>query len=245
MMSALAVGSLIATTGASASAAPHAPRAITGFGTVVVTPAKELKDNQVVTVKASKFPGATTLYAAECSSTAVKKVSEDYCDTTPAHLAVIPAKNGGATFKFTIHTGADFTPTNTTGVPCTYPNSCNLIVSDGATLATTTTVAFPTITFAGVKTKTAVKPAKKTIKVKKSVTFKVTTTHSKSTSKPTGKVTIFDNGKKIATKKEPASGKFSWTHKFKKAGKQHIKVTYSGDKVFEPSSGFSVITVKK
>jgi hypothetical protein len=242
MMSALTVGSLIATTGVSASAAPHAPRALK-VAQATVTPAKELKDNQVVTVKASGFVGATTLYAVECSSTAVTKFSEDYCDAT--HIVMAPAKKGAATFKFTVRTGADFTPTNTTGVPCTYPNTCNIIVANGTSLATTTYVAFPQISFAGVKTKTAVKPAKKTIAVKKSVTFKVTTTHSKSTSKPTGKVTIFDNGKKIATKKEPASGKFSWTHKFKKAGKQHIKVTYSGNKVFEPSSGKSVITVKK
>jgi hypothetical protein len=240
MMSALAVGSLIATTGVSASAAP-----LPGFGTAVVTPHANLKNNQKVTIKASGFGKATTLYAVECSSTAVSKISEDYCDSTAAHFVMTPAKNGAATFKFTIHTGADFTPTNTTGVPCNYPNTCNIIVSDGTTLATTKFVAFPSITFAGVKTTTSVKPAKKTIAKGKSVTFKIKTTHAKSSSKPTGKVTIFDNGKKIGSKKEPASGKLSWTHKFKKAGKQHIKVTYSGDKVFSASSGKSVITVKK
>lgn len=249
-MSVIAAGSLIAASGAPAAASSASsrihPTSITGFGVAVVTPDKNLVDNQVVTVKASKFPtDTTTLYAAECAAAAVAKVSEDYCDTTVAHVATAAATNGAATIKFTIHTGADFTPAKSG--KCQFPLTCYIIVSDGATLDTTTTVAFPSITFKDTRTATVTKvtAAHKTITAGRTLKFTARTIRSKVLGPLSGTVTFYDNGKKFKTVKATAGGRVTASKKFVKAGKQHITVKYSGNKIYKNSLGKLTIVVKK
>jgi hypothetical protein len=244
LLSVAVAGSLVAASGAPALAGTRAkPASITGFGVVTVTPSKNLVNGQIVKVAASKFTGATKLYAAECSALAVKNVSEDYCDTTMADLKVVPASKGGATFSFKILTGSSMHPTK--GPSCAWPQTCYLVVANGPTLATTTIVAFPKINFKDPRplTKTKVS-AKKKVTAHKAVLIRAATTH-KGTAALSGKVTFFDNGKKIGAVKEKASGKVSLKHKFKKAGKQHIVAKYSGNKSYQPSHGKATVTVKK
>jgi hypothetical protein len=246
LMSAMAVGSLLAAGITPAAASTHAkPLGITGFGTAVVTPATNLSNNQVVKVKASKFPKATTtLYAVECSAKAISTQDEGYCDTTMADLVATPATNGAATFNFTIHTGASFHPAKP--AVCAYPHKCNIIVSDGSTLATTTTVAIPVITFKGVGTLTKVTSKKKTITAKQALNFIATTIHGKaSKTHLTGKVTFSVNGHRFASVTEKATGKVSAKHVFTKAGTYHITATYSGNNVYVKSIGKETIHVKK
>jgi hypothetical protein len=243
LMSVLVAGSMIAASTASASAHPGAkPANISHLANATVTPKANLTDGQVVKIAASKFPKATTtLYAVECSSQVIKAVDETYCDQTPADVAVAPASGGKANFKFTIHTGANFHATHS-GAVCAYPRTCYIVIANGATAETATYAAIPTVTFKGAVAKLKVK-APSTVKVGKSATITVTTTH-KGTVKPTGKVVFTDNGKKIGSVKESKSGKVHLKHKFTKKGKQHIKVTYSGDKVYGPTTVKKTITVK-
>jgi hypothetical protein len=249
-MSVIAAGSLIAASGAPAAARPASarihPMSITGFGAATVTPDKNLVNNQVVTIKASKFPAATTtLYAAECAAAAVAKVSEDYCDTTVAHVATAPATNGAATIKFTIHTGTAFTPTKSG--KCQFPLLCYIIISDGPTLDTTTTVAFPSVKFKDTRagTVTKVTAAHKTITAGRTLKITSRTIRSKILGPLTGTVTFYDNGKKFKTVKATAGGRVTASKKFVKAGKQHITVKYSGNKVYKNSLGKLTIVVKK
>ncbi|HTW21680.1 MAG TPA: Ig-like domain-containing protein [Mycobacteriales bacterium] len=244
LMSVALAGGLVASSGLPAGAAPHLrPAGITGFGKATVTPSTNLVDQQVVKVKASKFPTDTAdLYAVECSANAIEKQDEGYCDTTSP--TVTPATNGAATFNFTILTGSDFKPAK--GPTCAWPKKCYIVIADGSTLATTTTVAFPKITFKDPRPTTKTKvTTKKTAKVKKSVTLKAATTHTKSDGTFSGTATFYDNGKKLKKVKESAHGKASLKWKFKKAGKQHIEVKYSGSSKYQPSKGKTTIKITK
>ena len=107
---AVAVGG-IAVGGGPAGAVASAPRTVgpslLGFGTATVTPDSGLRNGQVVTVTASGFGTATTLYAVECAPQAIAATDHGrWCDLADA--ATSPATNGAATFPFTIRTGAAF-----------------------------------------------------------------------------------------------------------------------------------------
>jgi Bacterial Ig-like domain (group 3) len=247
-MSVVAVGSLIAATTAPAAAAHARPSALPKFATVTVSPSKNLVTGQTITVKASKFPkDTTTLYAAECASQ-ITSLDQTACDLTPADIQVVTPTNGAATFKFTVHTtGNGFAPVNTKS-KCEFGFTCYIVVTNGATLATTTYVGFPlpAITFKDLRPLTHTKvTSKKTITAGKSLTIKAATTHAKGVGKPTGTVIFKANGKKIGKATETASGKVSLKHTFKKAGKEHITATYSGNKNYQPSTGKKTVTVKK
>lgn len=243
-MSAVAAGSLIAASSAPAAAARANPNFTIVTGGVVVTPATNLANGQKVSLSIKGFSGDTTLFAAECSAAVASKQSFAYCDKR--FITLKNVKGGKATASFTVRGGTGFEPTNPTakcgfGVP-----QCLIVVADSTVVTSINKVAFAGLTFKDSRPATKTKvTSKKTVKVHKSLTIKVATTHAKGTAKPTGTVTIRDNGKKIASHKEATTGKLTFKHKFKKAGKQHIKVTYSGDKNYKPSSAKETVTVKK
>jgi Bacterial Ig-like domain (group 3) len=254
LMSAIAAGSLVAAAAMPAAAGTHSPRVSSATGPnlfgATVTPNKDLVNNQVVKVSVTKVPkGTPTLWTVECSSQ-ITTFDLTYCDQTSADEPTVTPTKTSATINFKIHTGAAFLATHP-GSSCVFPRTCYIVVADGTTLTpnlpnTAKNVWFATVSFKDLRpaTKTTV-ASKKAIKVHKSLTIKVATTHAKGTAKPTGTVKITDNGKKIASLKESTTGKLTIKHKFKKAGKQHIKVTYGGDKNYKPSSAKETVTVKK
>jgi Bacterial Ig-like domain (group 3) len=199
----------------------------------------------VVKVGVSQIPKNTpTLWTVECSHQ-VTSFDLTYCDQTVADEPTTTPTGTSATIPFTIHTGAAFAATHA-GASCVFGQTCYIVVANGQTLATATVVWIKTITFKDLRPATKTTVASKTsVKAKKSLTFKIATTHTKGTAKPTGSVTISDNGKKLAKIKESSTGKLTFKHTFKKAGKQKIKVSYSGDKNYKPSSAKETVTVKK
>ncbi len=256
LMSALTAGSLIAAGMAPASASPRShPAATIVFTTVKVTPSKNLVDKQSVKVKVTDMKGhtwagdgVTTLYFAECSPLAISKLSESYCDTT--NIAVDPAPTGStATANVTIHTSAagDFDATNKKAVCGAGTHlSCVILVVNSTDTSTVTSFGDEAITFKDLRpaSKTTLK-SKSSVAVHKTLTLKVATTHVKGTAKPTGTVVIRDGKKKLKTVKESKSGKLTIKLTFKKAGKQHLTATYSGDANYKPSTGKKTVTVKK
>jgi hypothetical protein len=243
MMTLVAAGSLIVASGAPASA-------ITGI-TVTSNPKANLVDLQKVKMTATapsgqNFNKTATLYFAECSPLAIKKLSEDYCDTTNV-VAVNNPSGSTVSATITIHAGSDFKAKNSAGV-CGVGAAlkCDLLVVDSMTVADVNFFGVANVSFKDLRTPTKTKvSSKKTVKAKKSLTFKAATTHTKGSTKPTGTVLFKDNGKKIGKVKLSSTGKATLKHKFKKAGKQHITATYSGDNTYKPSTGKETITVKK
>jgi hypothetical protein len=240
-MSVIAAGSLIAATGAPAAAGTHAGvKPAYTLATMTVTPVKHLVDGQVVTVDLSNFGPTTTIYVAECAGSVLSKKSIKYCDTT--NLVTLTGVTGGAaTTPFTIHTGTDFkAPKGQCGVPAP---ACLILASDSLNVKKINYVIFKQLGFKDVRALTKTKLiAKKKVKLGKKLTLVAKTTHG--STKPTGTVTFLDNGKKLKTVKEPATGKAKLKHKFTKKGKQHITVKYSGDFNYKPSKAKEVIVVK-
>jgi hypothetical protein len=251
-MSVIATGALLIASGVPASAVTHGsvvkPPRFT-LATVTVTPSHKLADKQVVTVDASGFGSDTTLYVAECSSDVVAKQSLNYCDTT--NFQTLTGVSGGAaTTQFTVHSGTDFQAPaksahcggfSASGVAI--PN-CLILVADSETVSDINFVGFKAIAFQDVRaiSKTVV-GGKKKITKGKSIVLTAKTSHGSGA--VTGTVIFKDNGKKIGSVKEKATGKVSLKHKFKKAGKQHITATFSGDATNKASTGKKTITVKK
>jgi hypothetical protein len=69
------------------------------------------------------------------------------------------------------------------------------------------------------------------------------TTHPAHTATPTGTVTFTDNGRKVATVKEPATGRATAKIKLVK-GRNVIKASYGGNTYFKGSSGAATTTGK-
>lgn len=242
LMSVIAAGSLIAATGAPAVAAgAHAgAQPAYTFAAITVTPVKHLVDGQVVTVDLSKFGPTTKIYVAECAASVISKKSSKYCDRT--NLVTLTGVTGGAaTTPFTIHTGTDFkAPKGQCGVPAP---ACLILAADSLNVKKINYVIFKQLGFKDTRALTTTKLiAKKKVKLGKKLTLVAKTTHG--VTKPTGTVTFLDNGKKLKTVKEPATGKAKLKHKFTKKGKQHITVKYSGDFNYKPSKAKEVIVVK-
>jgi hypothetical protein len=253
MMSAMAVGSLLAAGITPAAASTHVkPRASITFTTVSVKPAANLVDGQVVNVKVTDakgktFNGTTTLYFAECSPLAVTKLSEDYCDTTNIGMVQNPT-GSTASSTVTIHTSTagDFKAANKAAVCGGFGHlKCIILVVDSTSTSTVTSFGESTIGFKDLRPASITKLAsKKAIAVHKFLTLTAKVTH-KGTTAPTGTVTFKDGKKKLKTVKEPKSGKVSIKVKFAKAGVQHITATYSGDKNYKGSVGKETVKVKK
>jgi hypothetical protein len=256
-MTLVGAGSLVAATMAPATAHPAARPAAGSIAidTLKATPSTGLVDQQKVTVKVTAAAGhnfnkTPVLYVAECSSLAVTKLSVSYCDLNMSDMSMITSPSGTkATTSFTILTSAkgDFKPGSSKAV-CgkgASLSNCILLVADSTTLADVTQFGQAPITFKDLRAASKTKvSSKKKVKVKKSLTLKAATTH-KGTTKLTGTVTFFDNGKKLKKVKLSATGKATLKHTFKKAGKQHISVTYSGDNTYKPSRGKETVVVKK
>jgi len=237
---------MIATSG---TASAHAARpSIIPTGTVSINPSKGLIDGQTITIHASGFnPAAgTMLYAVECDPHAVAQQDESWCDVKVADAATpVAATAGAGTLTFKILTGSAFKPTHK-GAACDFAansHQCIIVVTDAKVPTASTIGGFANATFKDtrVASKTTLK-GKKTAKANSKVTFTATTKGKGA--KPTGKVLFKDNGKKVGSVKEKASGKV--TEKIKiKAGKNKITATYSGDANFKTSTGKATVTGKK
>jgi hypothetical protein len=223
--------------------------ALLGFGVATVSPARSLLDGQVVQVKASGFGTATTLYAVECTRRAIMAVHHGrWCDRTSDHTATVAATNGAATFPFTIRTGGDFHPLDSTAA-CGYNHDdgkCDIVVADSLNLSKAQYVAYPTVTFKDPRTvtSTAVAPSRRTVAAGTVVTLTARTSHATDTATLTGTVVFSDNGSTFATVKERATGKVTAKLRTPRIGKQRITVRYSGDGSYRPSVGHSTIVVK-
>jgi hypothetical protein len=248
MMSVIAAGSLLAATALPAAAVNHpsGKHPNLTIESVTVSPKTKLVDGQVVTVTAGvphPFGSDTKLYIAECAAAVVEKRKESYCD--PTNLLTVTAVAGvTAPTPFTIHTGTDFKAPNKNALCGVPAPACLILVSDSKNPKKIVYAGFNTITFKDLRAATTTKlTAKKKAKVGKKLTLVAKTTHG--TTKPTGTVIFRDNGKKIGTVTEKATGKVKLKYKFAKKGKQHITVKYSGDTNYKPSSAKTVITIKK
>jgi hypothetical protein len=240
LLSVLVSGIAVAGVATQASAAPHAPSFT--FGSVSASPSKNLVDKQVISVHVSGFatdPDGTTLYVTECSPEIVAQQDPTDCDQTPAHVANPTTTGGAATTNFTVRTGTDFHPTKH-GLKCDPKNPCDLVVTDGTTLATTNWAAFTPLDF-GKKTVTKVS-GKKKLHAGAKLKLTVKTSHGKA---PTGTVIVKDGKKVVKKVKEKASGVVKVVEKHMKKGKHKITATYSGDSNNKASKGALKVTVKK
>ena len=244
-MSVAVAGSLVAAAATPAAAQVHPKFTIVSNG-VTLTPATNLVNGQKVSLAIKGFTfkgkGESPLYVAECNS-GVVKFGLSYCDSRVVTLPDV--KGGKAKTPFTIRAGAGFQPANP-AAKCGFGlKPCLIVVADNMDLSKVNLVAVATIGFKDTRPATRTKvAAKKKVAAHKALLIRASTTHAKGTAALSGKVTFFDNGKKIGAVKEKASGKVSLKHKFKKAGKQHIVAKYSGNKAYKPSKGKATVTVK-
>jgi hypothetical protein len=240
LLSVLVSGTVVAGAATQAGATPRAPSFT--FGSVTASPKSNLVDKQVITAHVSGFatdPDGTTLYVTECSPLIVSQQDPTDCDQVMSHVANPTTTGGAATTKFTVRTGSDFVPTKH-GLKCDPKNPCDLVVTDGKTLATTNWAAFTPLDF-GKKTVTKVTGKKKLHKGAK-LKLTVKTSHGKS---PTGTVTVKDGKKTVKKVKEKANGTVKVVEKHMKKGKHKITATYSGDSNNKASRGTLKVTVKK
>ncbi len=209
---------------------------------VTATPHSKLVNNGSVAIKATGFAAADnsspTVVVAECAAAVVKSGSTNDCDLSTAKPVTVASKVGTGTL--TVLTGKNYKDND--GGKCNAANACYAVVEN---LGNTKEVGGAKVTFkspqAATKTKVA---SKKTVAKGKKLTFTVKTT-PKGTASFSGKVTFTANGKKLKVVKETKSGKVTFKHAFKKAGKYTIKATYSGNKAYKTSHGTKKINVKK
>jgi hypothetical protein len=107
----------------------------------------------------------------------------------------------------------------------TYASGSDSIVSYPVNRAVTTTV---------------VSATKKTAKVGATVTVTATTKHVGGPAHPTGTVVIFNDGAKMASKSESATGKVSAKIKIR-AGQNDIEAVYSGSTNYQSSTGHTLV----
>jgi hypothetical protein len=233
----------VATGGAAlAMAAPAGAAAPKQTLKVTATPHSKLVNGKSVAIKATGFAAADnsspTVVVAECSVAVVKSGSTNDCDLSTAKPITVANKVGTGTL--TVLTGKNYKDND--GGKCNAANSCVAVVEN---LGNTKEVGGAVVTFkaplAATKTKLT---SKKTVTKGKKLTFTVKTA-PKGTANFSGKVAFTANGKKIGSVKETKSGKVTFKHAFKKAGKYTIKATYSGNKAYKGSHGTRKITVKK
>ena len=234
--------------GAVASALRPAGPSLLGFGTATVTPDSGLRNGQVVTVTASGFGTATTLYAVECAPQAIAATDHGrWCDLTDA--ATSPATNGAATFPVTIRTGGAF-HASASGAACGFfhnNSKCYLIVADSLTLAQAQYVYYPAIWFRDprIVTTTVIAPSRRTVVSGAVVTMTARTTHATGSAALRGSVAFTDNGSTFASVRENATGKVTAKLKMLRTGKHRITARYSGDGAYRPSAGWSIVVVKR
>jgi hypothetical protein len=220
------------------------------FGPYVsAAPSTNVKNKEKIALTVAGFTdseksgGAITV---ECSPAAAKFITnitkaEKYCDVKSLGGAVV-GKDGSGFGTFVVAGGAGYVDSAHDKCDGTHP--CFVVVADSLAAKQ---FAFTTITFAKsvitpVGTSTKVTGPKKG-KTGKTVAISATTKPKSKFGALTGKVVFTDNGKKVATVTEKASGKVSTKIKLK-AGKNKIAATYKGSSHYASSKGSLTVTGK-
>lgn len=220
---------------------------------VGANPDMGLKDGDVITGDLTGFTAGYTAnqgntLVVECDQQAIKYLNDpsgalNYCDTNTLQDIPVDA-NGNGTAPITVIAGASYS--DNAGGKCDGNNPCFLAVASDISF---TQVGYTTLTFDSSVTTpraqtTTVVSAPKTGKAHHKVTVKAITSSAVARGNGfTGHVTFFDNGKKLGTVTEKASGTVSHAVKLVK-GKNKVVAKYSGDSNHTASSGKAVIKAK-
>jgi hypothetical protein len=216
---------------------------------VTINPSTGVTDKESITVDVSNFTASVSqnsnqTLVTECSKGALAYQSDPskaigFCDTSA--LGDVPVdKNGNGSGPFTVPAGKDYS--DSSGGKCDANNTCYIAVASDIGF---TQLAFTPVTFASSvitpNTTTTTVGVKGKLVAGKTVTATAITTPGGSLS---GKVKFTDNGKKVGTVSETASGKVTEKVKLVK-GKNTITATYSGNSTNTSSAGSKTVTAKR